>query len=73
MSPNNLPYVFLGWDHPPHHCDDAVRRRVETVRTTEASDKNAIGRVLREIGITLAVPLALAVVVGAILQAFHIA
>jgi hypothetical protein len=71
MSPNNLPYVFLGWDHPPQHCDDV--RCVETAHATGTGANNAAGRVLWEIGLTLAVPLALAVIVETVLQAFHIA
>jgi hypothetical protein len=63
-------HAFNGWDEPPQLYDDAQADELEFGRS--ASAENSPGQVLWEIGLVLAVPLALTVIVETILQAFQI-
>lgn len=64
-------YGFNGWDEPPfqQHADDVRRNERRISEAAKHRRENAADRVLFELGLVLAVPLALATLVTLVLSA----
>jgi hypothetical protein len=73
MCGNRSFYAFTGWDEPPQAWGDAAGQPDELEHEAGTNAENSRRQVLWEIGLVLAIPFVLAVIVEMVLRAFQIA